>query len=211
MSRITAGLWDFAIPPRSGLIKGDKTMAYLRQFLGNKRIEELRVPMYTVATDALLCEEVVFSEGPLVEAIRASISVVGVFQPAHIGTRYFIDGGAVNPVPTSVLAERGADVILACSVIPSLEDRLSRKALKRDGRVPNLMGVLLGVMEVMESEIIKTRMNSANIMIRPQVEVYSAQEFERAPEFIKLGEEAAYRALDQIKQLFSQQTRERVP
>ncbi|MEP7199351.1 MAG: patatin-like phospholipase family protein, partial [Chloroflexota bacterium] len=199
-TKLMGGLWDFAIPPRSGLIKGHRTTNYLRQFLGNKRFEDLKLPMHIVATDVLSGEEVIFSEGPLVDAVRASISVIGVFAPAKVGSRYLIDGGAVNPVPTSVLAERGADVIIASSVIPSLEDRLQRKQLKREGRVPNVMGVLLGMMEVMESEIIKTRMNPANIVIRPQVELYSAQEFGRAKEFIQLGEEAAYRALDQVKQ-----------
>jgi NTE family protein len=208
-SRLTGGLWDFAIPPRFGLIKGNKTASFLRQFLGDKRMEELRLPMHIVATDALLGEEVVFSEGSLVDAIRASMSVVGVFVPAKIGTRHFIDGGAVNPVPTSVLAEHGADLIIASSVIPSLEDRLQRKTLKREGRVPNIIGALLGVMEVMESEIIKIGMNPANVVIRPQVENISAQEFARAKELIQLGEDAANRALDQIKQLFVPLARER--
>jgi NTE family protein len=208
-SRLTGGLWDFAIPPRSGLIKGNKTASFLRQFLGEKRIEELRLPLHIVATDVLLGEEAVFSEGVLVDAIRASMSVVGVFVPARIGTRHFIDGGAVNPVPTSVLAEHGADLIIASSVIPSLEDRLQRKTLKREGRVPNVFGVLLGVMEVMESEIIKIGMNPANVVIRPQVENIGAQEFARARELIQLGEDAADCALDQIKQLFVPLPRER--
>ena len=209
-SRLTGGLWDFAVPPRSGLIRGNRTAGYLKQFLGNTRFEDLKLPMHIVATDVLSGEEVVFSEGPLVEAIRASISVIGVFTPAQVGARHLIDGGAVNPVPTSVLADRGADVIIASSVIPSLEDRLTRKELKREGKVPSVMGVLLGMMEVMESEIIKTRMNPANIVIRPQVEVYSAMEFDRVKEFIQLGEDAAHRALDQIKQLLQPQPRERI-
>jgi NTE family protein len=208
-SPLSGGLWDFAIPPRTGLIKGNKTANFLRQFLGEKRIEELRMPLHIVATDVLLGEEVVFSEGSLVDAIRASMSVVGVFAPAKIGTRHFIDGGAVNPVPTSVLAEHGADLIIASSVIPSLEDRLQRKTMKREGRVPNVFGVLLGVMEVMESEIIKIGMNRANVVIRPAGENISAQEFERAPDFIQLGQDAANRALDQIKQLFVPLPRER--
>ncbi len=208
--RLRDGLWDFEFPPRTGLIRGQRTVNFLRQFLGDKRIEELKRPMHIVAADVHSGEEVVFSEGPLVEAIRASISIIGVFAPAHVGSRYFIDGGAVNPVPTTVLAERGADIILACSVIPSLEDRLQRKALKREGRVPNLLGVVLGMMEVMESEMIKTRMNPANLVIRPAVEIYNTMEFDRAREFIRLGEEAADRSLDSIKSLLTPQPRERV-
>ncbi len=207
-SKVLSGMWDFQLPPRSGLIKGNRTMNFIKQFLGDQRIEDLKLPFHIVATDVISGEEVIFSEGALVEAIRASISVIGVFTPAKVGSRYLIDGGAVNPVPTSVLAERGADIIIASSVIPSLEDRLQRKELKREGRVPNVMGVLLSMMEVMESEIIKTRMNPANIVIRPAVEVFSAMEFERAKEFIELGEEAAYRALDQIKQLLTPQPRD---
>jgi NTE family protein len=209
-SRLTAGLWDFALPPRSGLIKGNQTIAYLKQFLGNKRFEDLKVPMHVVAADVLSGEQSVFSEGPIAEAVRASISVVGVFAPAKVGSRYFIDGGAVNPVPTSVLAERGADLIIASSVIPSLEDRLTRKAIKREGKVPNLLGVLMSMMEVMESEMIRTQMNPANVVVRPQVEIYSGMDFERVDEFIRLGEDAAYRSLDQIKQLFQTKPNERL-
>ncbi|TMC56061.1 MAG: hypothetical protein E6J26_07510, partial [Chloroflexi bacterium] len=209
-SSLRGGLWDFQFPPRSGLIKGDRTVNFIKQFLGDKRIEDLPVPFHVVATDVLSGEEVVFSNGPLVEAIRASMSVIGVFAPAKVGPRYLIDGGAVNPVPTSVLAENGADVIFASSVIPSLEDRLQRKALRQEGRAPNLMGILLGSMELMESEIIRTRMNPANLVIRPAVEIYSASDFQRAREFIRLGEEAAYRALDQIKQLVAPQRLERM-
>lgn len=162
-----------------------------------------------MATDVQPGEEVVFSEGSLLHAIHASMSVVCVFAPARIGTRQFIHGGVVSPVPTSVLAERGADLITAPSVNPSLEDRLQRKAMKRGGRVPNVCGVPLGVMEVMESEIIKIGMNPAKVVIRPAVENISAQEFERSPELIQLGEDVSNRALDQIKPLFLPPPRER--
>ncbi len=209
-AKLSSGLWDFQFPPHSGLLKGDKTLQVFRRYVGDRRIEDLKIPMHIVAADILSGEEVIFSEGPLAEAIRASISVVMIFSPVRIGSRYLIDGGAVNPVPTTVLADRGADIIIASSVIPSLEDRLQRKELKREGRVPNMIGVIMSMMEVMESEIIKTRMNPANIVIRPAVEIYETTEFHHAPEFIKLGEEAAYRSLDQIKQLLAPQQKDRM-
>ncbi|MBI5877443.1 MAG: cyclic nucleotide-binding domain-containing protein [Chloroflexi bacterium] len=210
MAGLKAGLWDFAFPPRSGLIRGNRTVNYLKRFIGNRRFEELKIPMHIVAADVVSGEEVVFSEGLMVDAIRASMSVIGVFAPARVESRFLIDGGAINPVPTSVLSGRGADVIIASVVIPSLEDRLSRKAMKREGKEPNLLGVLMSMMEVMESEMIRTRMSPANVVIRPSVEIYNSTEFERARDFIRLGEEAAYRSLDQIKQLFQTQPQARL-
>jgi len=198
---LRSGLWDFLVPPRSGLIRGNRTLHYLRQFLGEKTFAELKMPLYVVATDILTGAEVVFDSGPVAEAVRASISVIGVFAPAQVQGRFLIDGGAVNPIPTSVLAQRGADVIIASSVIPSLEDRLHRQTQVREGRSPSMLGVLVNMMEIMESEIIRTRMNPANVVITPAVEIYSATEFDKAAEFIRLGEEAAHREMERIKHL----------
>src|SRR5205814_10431523 len=65
-SSLRGGLWDFQFPPRSGLIKGDRTVNFIKQFLGDKRIEDLSMPFHVVATDVVSGDEVVFSSGPLV-------------------------------------------------------------------------------------------------------------------------------------------------
>jgi hypothetical protein len=81
--------------------------------------------------------------------------------------------------------------------------------LRREHYVKDDVVFVQGGLEVMESEIIKIGMNPANVVIRPAVENISAQEFERARDLIQLGEDAANRALDQIKQLFVPLPRER--
>ncbi|MFQ6014970.1 MAG: patatin-like phospholipase family protein [Anaerolineae bacterium] len=198
---LRGGLWDFNLPPRSGLIKGKRTLNYLRQYLGDMTFDDLQLPFFVVATDILSGEEVVFDSGPVVEAVRASISVIGVFDPAPVSGRYLIDGGAVNPVPTSVLEEKGADIIIASSVIPSLEERIHRQQQLREGRSPGFIGVILSMMEIMESEIIGSRIHTANVLIKPAVEMYSGLDFEKADELIREGGKAARQELDKIKAL----------
>lgn len=193
-------MWDFRLPPRSGLIKGDMVLNYLRRWVQNKNFEDLQIPLYIVATDLISGEEIVFENGPVAEAMRASMSVIGILEPARVAGRYLIDGGSVNPVPTQLLADRGMSVILASNVIPSLEDRLHRRELKREGKLPNVVGILTGAMEIMESEIIKSRMGPVDVLIQPDVATYGTMEYDKALEIIRRGEEAARAQIANIRE-----------
>jgi len=194
-------LWDFCIPPRSGLIRGQRTLNFLRRLFEDKTFADLRIPLYVVAADILSGEEVVFDSGPVAEAVRASISIIGIFAPAHVRGRYLVDGGAVNPVPTSVLAQHGANIILASSVITGMEPPSD------DPRPPSFLGVVTNVMGLMEREIIKTRMQPVDVVIRPEVEPYSSMQYDLAETFIRLGEEATRRVLPQIQALLAPRSR----
>lgn len=192
--------WDFRLPPRSGVIKGDMVLNYLRKWVKNKAFDQLLIPTYIVATDLISGEEIVFDRGPVAEAVRASMSVIGIFEPAHVAGRYLIDGGSVNPVPTQLLVDRGISIILASNVIPGLEQRLHRRELRREGKLPNVVGILTGAMEIMESEIIKSRMGPVDVLIQPDIERYGTMEYDKYGEIIKRGEEAAREQIANIRQ-----------
>ena len=200
--------WDFRLPPRSGLIKGDMILKYFRRWLLDKTFDDLAIPLYIVATDLISGEEVVFDHGSVAEAVRASMSVIGVLEPARLSGRYLIDGGSVNPVPTQLLADKGVSIILASNVIPSLADRLHRRELRREGKLPNVMGIMMGAMEIMESEIIKTRMGPVDILIQPDVARYGTFDYERANELIQRGAEATRAQIPAIKQLIAPRPRQ---
>jgi NTE family protein len=193
--------WDMRLPPRSGLIKGNMVLAYLRKWMLNKTFDDLNIPLFIVATDLVSGEEIVFDRGPVAEAARASMSVIGVFEPAAVAGRFLIDGGSVNPVPTQLLADKGMSIIIASNVIPSLEDRIHRRELKREGKMPNVIGILMGAMEIMESEIIKTRMGPVDVLIQPDIARYGTLEYDKVNEMIQRGEEAAQVQLPAIRQL----------
>ena len=200
--------WDFRLPPRSGLIKGDMILKYFRRWLLDKTFDDLAIPLYIVATDLISGEEVVFDHGSVAEAVRASMSVIGVLEPARVSGRYLIDGGSVNPVPTQLLADKGVSIILASNVIPSLADRLHRRELRREGKLPNVMGIMMGAMEIMESEIIKTRMGPVDILIQPDVARYGTFDYEKANELIQRGAEATRAQIPAIKQLIAPRPRQ---
>jgi len=199
--------WDFQLPPHSGLINGNEVLKYFRKWLANKTFDDLTIPMYIVTTDLISGEEVVFDRGPVAEAVRASMSVIGILAPAYVSGRFLIDGGSVNPVPSQLLADKGVNIILASNVIPSLEDRLHRRDLRREGRLPNIVGILTGAMEIMESEIIKTRMGPVDVLIQPDVARYGTMEYEKVGELIQRGEEAARAQIPAIRQLLAPRAR----
>ncbi len=199
-------LWDFNLPPRSGLIRGQRALNYIDRTLNHRTFSDLKIPLYIVAADVISGEEVIFDSGSVAEAVRASISVIGVFSPAFVQGRYLIDGGAVNPVPTGVLAQKGADVIIASSVISGLEEQARRRREKnKEEAPPNFLGVVMNMMGLMEREIIKTKMMPVDVVISPRVGIYGFMEFDRAEEIIRLGEEAAREEIGRIKELIGPQ------
>lgn len=202
---LKSGLWDpkFSLP-WDGLIKGNATLKYLARQFNNVAFAETKIPLYVVAADVLSGEEIVFEEGPVAEAVRASVGMIGIFSPYQLNGYRLIDGGAVNPVPASVLAEKGANIIIASSVIPSIEEERARgqAAAQRDERV-NFLGVLSNMMAIMEREIVKTRMSPVDILIRPKVEIYTSMDYDKADDFIQLGREAAEQQLSLLQKLLN--------
>ncbi len=102
--------------PRSGLLTGRNIERLLQEVIGVGMIEDLGRPYAAVATDLLAHREEVFTRGSLAAAIRASISIPGVFVPARCGERALVDGALVNPLPVSVLRAMGAARIIAVDV-----------------------------------------------------------------------------------------------
>jgi NTE family protein len=102
--------------PRSGLLSGRRIEQLLQEIYVVSQIAELKMPFAAVATDLEHEEEVVLVQGGLVEAIRASIAIPGVFTPVHREGRLLVDGGLINPLPISVARQMGADLVLAVDV-----------------------------------------------------------------------------------------------
>jgi NTE family protein len=92
------GFMDMMIP-RSGLIEGERISGYLRETLADTKIEDLQIPFIAVATDLKTGKEVWIREGSLIDAVRASISLPGIFTPCARNGQWLVDGGLVNPVP----------------------------------------------------------------------------------------------------------------
>ncbi|NCA81501.1 MAG: patatin [Opitutae bacterium] len=113
--RLRQFFWEVSLS-RSGLTDGKKLLEETRQLIGVREFRELELPFRAVATDLNSGGEVVLSSGNLVQALRASLSIPGVFSPVWVGKRLLVDGGLVNPVPVNVARAMGAQVVIAVDV-----------------------------------------------------------------------------------------------
>lgn len=109
------GLLDFAFG-HPGLIRGDRVIGALRELVGEHRIETLRIPYVAVATDLARQREFWFTQGPLFEAIRASIAIPMIFSPHRVDGRELVDGGLLAPVPIAATRAMRVDQVFAVDV-----------------------------------------------------------------------------------------------
>lgn len=119
------------------LVKGEKIIETIKTIVPEVNIEDLPIPFAAVATDLYTGEEVVFREGPLFEAIRASISIPSMFRPVKWQGRTLVDGGLVNTFPLNRVARTEGDILVGFNVnsidaSPIHEYLENQAALERD-------------------------------------------------------------------------------
>lgn len=140
-----------------GAMRASKVMSKLEALVGDILIEDLAIPVTTVATDLVRQREVWFQSGPLLQAIRASMAVPGVITPVHLGEQVLVDGGLLNPLPIMpTVAAHQADFVVAVNVtahsplpvtleelLPQEEnaaDSRTQKEIERDQRMGSWIG-----------------------------------------------------------------------
>lgn len=106
-------LLDFVLP-KKGLVSGEKAEDYIRKLINNKTFKELEIPLYIVSVDINKGQQIVFNKGDVASAVRASMSIPGVFTPVEMGGMMLVDGAVLDPLPTDVLKNH-ADAIIAVS------------------------------------------------------------------------------------------------
>lgn len=179
---------DFTFP-KMGFISGKRVKELIHMFTFGKRLEELAVPVAVVTTDIRTGEKVVFYEGPIAPAVRASISIPGIFVPEKINGRLLVDGGVVDRVPVVVVKEMGADIVIAVDVAH----------IKQEVDVHSIYDVIFQSLDILQMQLVESRKQASNVMIRPHVEKYSSKSFTNIPEIITIGEEAARQKVTEIK------------
>lgn len=180
--------YDFTVS-KMGIMQGNKIKELLYLITQRKRIEELPLPLTIVATDLTNGEKVLFREGFVAEAIRASISIPGIFVPVKMNDKLLVDGSVVDRVPVSVVKQMGADIIIAVDI----------STLKKNVQVNSLIDVMLQSIDIMQHEMVRFHELNADIVIRPEVSEFSLRAFEYVSELIQLGRKATRNQLANIK------------
>jgi len=180
---------DFTIPD-NGFIKGEKLEAYINRIVRNTPIEKLRIPFYAVAADLRSGREVVFGIGNTGTAVRASCSIPGIFVPAVISGRMYVDGGVVSPVAVEAARKLGADVVIAVDLSGGAEASAPTGTIE----------TILQSISIMYSKLAAIQLAKADAVIRPKVAYIGSADFSRRHEAVLEGEKAALEALPNIQE-----------
>ena len=193
-----ASLVDPALP-RTGFIGGSKIKNWLGLVIGGDiEFSDLRIPFACVATDINSGEEVVIKQGLVVEAIRASISIPGIFTVVKWKGRYLVDGSLVNPVPVNVVRGMGADFVIAINVIPDMSERAHHVG-KGEAKEPNIFRVIMQSLHIATYSLVRSGLEGADIVIEPRMTHIGYGDFPQARECIAPGELATQDSILEIK------------
>jgi len=225
------GFSDISIA-HHGFFKGNRLHHFLAPYLGEKTFQDLPKTLRIVATNLFTAEEVIFRAGKVTDAIRASVSIPGIFRPFPHQGQLLIDGGVIDPLPVRVLSKMGVKKIIAVNVLPSpkdwadkhkiqqekyrkrmelvankgIWDKTLTKAMDRFHRrySDNIFNVIMNTIQFMEFEMAEVWGRKADVLIHPRVADAHWAQFYHPQKFIQAGEEAAKAQLLEIQQLMDE-------
>jgi NTE family protein len=178
-----------------GLVSGVQLETVLRRLSksrGYYDFDRLPIPFRAVATDIVTGEAVVLRSGELAGAMRASMSVPGAFAPARIGGHTLLDGGLVRNLPVDVARDLCADVVIAVN--------LGSPLLKED-EVGSILGVTQQMVNILTEQNVQKSLSELtpnDVLLTPNLEGFSASDFNKLPQIVGRGEEVARAARGQL-------------
>ncbi|EMY68881.1 patatin-like phospholipase family protein [Leptospira vanthielii] len=189
--------------PGQGLLHGKHVRSLLEKYLGDLYFEDLPIKLRLISCDISTRQEIVLSEGKVLDAVMASISIPGVFvpQPQENGKTY-VDGGIVNPLPVSALTHEGVQKIIAINSMPSSKDEMKTNKLLN----LNVLDIIVNSLYSLQYRIGKYSAQEADVYLNPILPNSNWFEFWRSNEFIQLGETVTKSSLPELRQLFSEKT-----
>ncbi len=186
-------LIDIASPKRA-LISGHKIEKFLRKLIRDSSFSDLQIPLTIIATNMSTGKEVRIRDGKLIDAIRASISLPGIFPPAKINNDFFLDGGIVNPTPVDVVKKMGADIVIGVDLTMDQPVKIEN---------PGIVETLRRSFEILRTRTTELNIGKVddNIIIIKTNKSRSADTFRFYDhKFVSEGEKIAKKYLPKIKE-----------
>lgn len=175
----------------NGLLSGKSATKLIKEIVGDVNFTDCKIPFKCVATDLKSGEAVVFDSGSLVEAIRASIGVPGIFSPIGKNEKILVDGGLVNNLPDNLLKDMGADIIISVDLINDYV---------MEGAPRFITQTLVYAFLLQQYECNKLRKNKSDIVIKPKQRGVKQWSFN--PKMAEISYNAGYDAtIKQIKRI----------
>jgi len=180
---------DFTIP-KKGFIKGEKAEGIIKILTKNKSFEQCAIPFAVVACDLVSAKCITISQGQLHSAIRASISIPGVFEPVEWGEMLLVDGGVTNRVPIDAVRSMGANYTIAVDV--------AYRGWQRE-KPKNIVDILVQSFEMSNWETVQRLLIDSDVLLEPDVVDFNLTSLAQTAQCIKKGREATEAVIDKIK------------
>lgn len=184
---------------RLGLVNGAKVQTLIDLLTKGKTFQDTFLNFWAVATDLHTGEAVVFKEGPLAPAIRASISIPGVFTPVELGGKTLVDGAVIAGVPVHIAKMMKGDLTIGVNVGFDHTQH----------QVKNIFDVMSKVMDIMGNSLDLAQLPAADLVITPKLGRIGTMDFGMAEECIEIGRKAAEEAMPYIHRLIEKHLTER--
>lgn len=170
---------------RYGLLSNDKMGALIREHIGDKLITESDIPIAMVATNAASGEKVLINEGSLIDAVKASTCIPGIFNPIEINGIMMVDGGIVENVPIDTVREMGADYVIGVDLNAQFDY----------GKPEHIFDVLLNSFHFTLQTSSKLQTKDADLLIKPDLSSFSRSNIIQVENLMNQGYEDASKAL----------------
>jgi NTE family protein len=187
-----AEITDWMMPILNrGALRGEALARYVNTQVGNRLIEQMKMPLGIVATDLHSGEPVLFRRGNTGSAVRASSAVPAVFQPVKIGNREYVDGGLVSPVPVRQARDMGANVVIAVDISTDPEGSPASDTFQ----------ILMQTFNIMGKRLNTVLLKDADIVVKPALMGVKSADFAARRKSIEAGREAMLKALPRLKEV----------
>src|SRR6478735_549848 len=190
MAMDEAAFADWTLPLfNRGMLRGEALARYVNAQVNNKLVESMPLPLGVVATELATGQGVLFQRGDTGTAVRASSAVPALFLPVKIGTREYVDGGLVSPVPVRYARQMGAELVIAVDISSPPEGNPSGDPVQ----------ILLQTFAIMGKSINSWELKDADVLVRPALAGMGGADFAGKRRAIDAGRAAMLAALPKLK------------
>lgn len=176
--------------PRMGLASTEGIGKLVKEFIGNARIEDSKIPLVIPAVNLITGKPIPFTEGLVADAVMASSAIPGIFVPVKIGNQLYVDGSLLADVPCQILKMNNLDFIIGVELV-------DHEAFNKEPT--NIFDVIMKSIHIMINETRQERLKFADVIISPDVHDIGQFDFDKIPLLIRRGRDAVSKHVEIIK------------
>jgi len=176
---------------RLGFISSERIEEFMKDAVGDITFDQLRIPCGVVATNLVTGDKRVFDSGPIAKVVRASCSIPQIYLPVEIDGQYYVDGGLAEYLPAESVIDLGCEFVVGSNLGPVDETY---------HRPHHILQLVVQITGLMARKNLVVSQNYVDVMIHPNLDAFSAFDFDSAKKMIEIAYDATMRSLDELQE-----------